>query len=96
MRLTSFEQQSIRDTVRQFLPDAMVYLYGSRVDDAKRGGDIDLMIVNPVPVSRKAVNDIRWRLWEILGEQKIDILGEQESNLSTFARMVSFDALPII
>jgi len=95
MRLTSFEQQSIRDTVRQFLPDAMVYLYGSRVDDMKRGGDIDLMIVNPDPVTRKAVNDIRWRLWEILGEQKIDILGEQESNLSTFARMVSFDAIEI-
>ncbi|HEY3874897.1 MAG TPA: nucleotidyltransferase domain-containing protein [Candidatus Kapabacteria bacterium] len=95
MRLTSFEQQSIRETVRQFLPNAKVYLYGSRVDDSKRGGDIDIMIVNPEPVLRKTVGEIRWRLWERIGEQKIDILGEQENNLSTFARMVSFDALPI-
>ncbi|HET6402620.1 MAG TPA: nucleotidyltransferase domain-containing protein [Candidatus Kapabacteria bacterium] len=95
MRLTEFEQQTIHDTVRQFLPNAKVYLYGSRVDDSKRGGDIDLMIVNREVVPRKTIGEIRWKLWEILGEQKIDILGEQENNLSTFARMVSFDAVPI-
>ena len=95
MRLTEFEQQTIRDTVRRFLPNATVYLYGSRVDDRKRGGDIDLMIVNPEPVARKTIGNIRSKLWEMLGEQKIDILGEQENNLSTFARMVSFDAVPI-
>ncbi len=95
MRLTQKEQIAIRDTVRAYLPNAKVYLYGSRVDDAKRGGDIDLLIVDPEPVSRNAVHSIRWRLWELIGEQKIDILGEQENNLSTFAKMVSFDALPI-
>jgi predicted nucleotidyltransferase len=95
MRLTQFEQQTIRETVLSFLPDAKVYLYGSRVDDAKRGGDIDLMIVDPQPIPRKTIGQIRWKLWEMLGEQKIDILGEQENNLSTFARMISFDALPI-
>jgi predicted nucleotidyltransferase len=93
MRLTEFEQKSIRETVQQFLPNAKVYLYGSRVDDAKRGGDIDLMIVDTEPVPQKTIGQIRWKLWEILGEQKIDILGEQENNLSTFARMISFDAL---
>jgi predicted nucleotidyltransferase len=95
MRLKPFEQQTIRDTVLEFLPSARVYLYGSRVDDAKRGGDIDLMIVDKEPVPRETIGRIRWRLWEILGEQKIDILGEQEGNLSTFARMISFDAIPI-
>ncbi len=95
MRLTQFEQQTIRETVLAFLPNARVYLYGSRVDDAKRGGDIDLMIVDAEPIPRKTIGSIRWKLWEILGEQKIDILGEQENNLSTFARMISFDALPI-
>ena len=95
MRLTEFEQKSIRKTVQQFLPNAKVYLYGSRVDDMKRGGDIDLMIVDAELVTRKTIGQIRWKLWEILGEQKIDILGEQENNLSTFARMVSFDAVPI-
>jgi predicted nucleotidyltransferase len=95
MRLRPFEQQAIRETVREFLPHAKVFLYGSRADDAKRGGDIDLMIVDTNPVSRAVVNDIRWKLWERIGEQKIDILGEQEGNFSTFATMVSFDAVPI-
>ena len=61
----------------------------------KRGGDIDLMIVDTEPVPRKTIGEIRWKLWEIIGEQKIDILGEQENNLSTFARMISFDAIAI-
>jgi uncharacterized protein len=96
MRLTEFEQKSIHETVQQFLPNAKVYLYGSRVDDAKRGGDIDLMIVDAEQILRKTISEIRWRLWEIIGEQKIDILGEQENNLSTFARMVSFDTVEIL
>jgi uncharacterized protein len=95
MRLTEFEQRAIREIVQQLLPNATVYLYGSRVEDTKRGGDIDLMIVDKEPVPREIIRGIRWKLWEVLGEQKIDILGEQEGNLSTFARMVSFDAVPI-
>src|SRR5205823_5120750 len=78
VRLKPFEQQAIRETVHQFLPEARVYLYGSRVDDAKRGGDIDIMIVDDQPISFQTVGKIRWRLWEIIGEQKIDILAEQE------------------
>jgi uncharacterized protein len=96
MRLTEFEQKSIRETLRQFLPNVKVYLYGFRVDDAKRGGDIDLMIVDTEPILRKTIGEIRWRLWEIIGEQKIDIIAEQDNNLSTFARMISFDAVEIL
>lgn len=46
MRLSSRVQQVIRRVVRESVgPDARVILFGSRVDDSARGGDIDLLIV---------------------------------------------------
>ncbi len=46
MRLSPRIQQTIRRVVRESIgPDARVILFGSRVDDRARGGDIDLLIV---------------------------------------------------
>ena len=43
MRLTDQQHAIIRTTVTEtFGSEADVWLFGSRVDDAKRGGDIDL------------------------------------------------------
>ena len=46
MRLKDFEVQAIKDAVNSMDRDAVVYLFGSRVDDNKRGGDIDLIIIS--------------------------------------------------
>ncbi len=43
MRLSNFEKQSIIDTIAIIDSDADIYLYGSRCDDNKGGGDIDIM-----------------------------------------------------
>ncbi len=73
MRLTESERQLIVAVVRQFDPDAEVWLFGSRVDDQARGGDIDLLIL-----SDKLDPGGKWRirlaLYEKLGEQKIDLI----------------------
>ncbi|MFA7238474.1 MAG: nucleotidyltransferase domain-containing protein [Sulfuricellaceae bacterium] len=45
MRLTPTQHQCIlQATHRNFGADANVWLFGSRVDDARRGGDIDLYV----------------------------------------------------
>lgn len=45
MRLTPTQQKCILQATRQnFGADANVWLFGSRVDDARRGGDIDLYV----------------------------------------------------
>jgi predicted nucleotidyltransferase len=45
MRLSDAERGAIRRAIADFDPEAMVYLFGSRTDDTKRGGDIDLLIM---------------------------------------------------
>lgn len=44
MRLTESEIDTITTTIRDYIPDAAITLFGSRVDDTRRGGDIDLCI----------------------------------------------------
>lgn len=73
MRLKDFEREAIVSTVKSFDQDAHLYLFGSRVDDSRKGGDIDLLIMS----GKLGSNDkraIKMKLYELIGEQKIDIL----------------------
>lgn len=45
MRLSQEQSRIIKTVIaREFEPDAHVWLFGSRTDDARRGGDIDLYV----------------------------------------------------
>jgi predicted nucleotidyltransferase len=77
MRLTPEQAAIIRSAAAEvFGSDARVWLFGSRVDDSKRGGDIDLYVEVPHSV-RDAVRR-HARLWALLqaqlGEPRIDIV----------------------
>jgi len=79
MRLTSQTVQAIEQAAREFFaPGSTIRLFGSRLDDHRRGGDIDLLIEPPGPllpaelVARR--NGFLARLYRRLGEQKIDVL----------------------
>ena len=52
MRLSPDQTRVIVQCVRQqFGADAGVMLFGSRLDDAARGGDVDLLVESPEPPS---------------------------------------------
>lgn len=78
MRLTTQQQAAVRTTVSEtFGSDAQVRLFGSRVDDSKRGGDIDLLITtsqSDVQAIMRAEIALLTKLQMKLGEQKIDVL----------------------
>ena len=93
MRLSEFEIASIRQTVLSLDPDAGIYLFGSRADDNKRGGDIDLLIISGA-LSPAAAGKIRWRLWELIGEQKIDIVIARDGS-EPFVRIALKEGVPL-
>jgi predicted nucleotidyltransferase len=86
MRLTPTEQQVIRDaSLRHF--GVRPRLFGSRVDDSKRGGDIDLYIEADVSPEVGATARIRMvaDIWGQIGERKIDVVvNSGEPNLPIY------------
>ena len=77
MRLTKREREIIQRAVCDaFGAQARAFLFGSRTDDARRGGDIDLYIESELPFAESFAARTRLGLLleERLGEQRIDIL----------------------
>ena len=72
MRLSSKERKTIRDTVFTFDPKAKIYLYGSRADKQRKGGDIDLLILSK-KINFSAKITLLVSLKEKIGNQKIDM-----------------------
>ncbi|MBM2837828.1 MAG: polymerase subunit beta [Deltaproteobacteria bacterium] len=77
MRITSLEKIIIKSSVKKhFGGTADVYLFGSRVDDERKGGDIDLYITTDMPTSaiiREKIG-LLVDMEKGLGEQKIDVI----------------------
>jgi len=75
MRLTKFEQEAIKESFKSVFMGGEVYLFGSRVDDSQKGGDIDLFLV-PRDKERLLEKKIAFlvELKKMIGLQKIDVI----------------------
>ena len=93
MRLAYEEQLAISDAIRQADADAIVYLFGSRADDASKGGDIDLLVLSK-KINLMTKLDILAQLHQKLGERKIDIAVYPDAT-RPFPRMVMQTAVPL-
>jgi len=81
MRLSKQEVQAIQTNFKKFFNEGEIYLFGSRVDDKKKGGDIDLYIStsNKENIYEKKLQFLIHLKREI-GEQKIDIVIDNHQN----------------
>ena len=77
MRLSEFEQSIILKVIRDIDPNAEIRLFGSRIDDDKKGGDIDLLVISDKLTFRDKIT-ITGRLKNYLGERKIDVIVTKE------------------
>lgn len=77
MRLTPDQAQITKNTVARVLgAESRVWLFGSRVDDDLRGGDIDLLVETEAqfPNRAKVLCKLYGALILALGDRKLDIL----------------------
>jgi len=77
IRLREYDVEAIKAAFKKnFGPDDHLWIFGSRVELEKRGGDIDLYVEtsesleNAYKKKRRFVGD----LWATIGEQKIDVV----------------------
>ncbi|BCG64704.1 MAG: toxin [Methyloprofundus sp.] len=81
MRLDTIQIKALKNALKNLNNEDEVYLFGSRVDDNKRGGDIDLLIFSQQPsfeLSRKITRD-----FFKLCEEKIDVLVVNPMSISS-------------
>ena len=93
MRLTEEEKNAIVKTIHSVDPEATIYLFGSRVDDTKKGGDIDLF-VDSTQITLGDKIDIRIKLYDLIGEQKIDIVTPKKDN-EAFIKLIRKKAVKL-
>ncbi len=81
MRLDLREVEVILKSFKEVFGEGEVYLFGSRADNFKKGGDIDLYLVtkNQNDLISKKLKFLS-KIYKELGEQKIDIVFSIESS----------------
>jgi len=94
MRLTSQEIDTIKSSVLALDAGAHVYLFGSRVDDAKRSGDIDLLIESNI-LTKQDLRKVRRQFFERFGEQKMDLVLDSGIDNQAFIHMVKPTAVQL-
>ncbi len=81
MRLSLKEQQEIKKILKDIFGDVKIYIFGSRLDDSKKGGDIDIFLQIPKPIANKRAKRAKAKM---LLEEKllkpIDIIIEEDAN----------------
>jgi predicted nucleotidyltransferase len=87
MRLSKKEIKILKTILYKLNSDAKLYLFGSRIDDSKRGGDIDLLIVSD-NFTKKLLRRFRVEFFKCFGEQKLDVIVDDGSFLNPFHKMV--------
>ena len=79
MRLDTFQKKALSKAIKDV--DENVWLFGSRVDDNKRGGDIDVLIFsdkNPYKLSQEVTINFFKEC-----EEKIDVVVMNPNNLTS-------------
>ena len=80
MRLEANQLKTIQEEVRRLDPAAEIYLYGSRANDAAKGGDIDLLVVSDTLDFRDALR-LRRAILDRIGWQQLDLVVRRRDQL---------------
>ncbi|HFU77889.1 MAG TPA: nucleotidyltransferase domain-containing protein [Epsilonproteobacteria bacterium] len=94
MRLTDSQIIVLKRALKRLSSTAKLYLFGSRVDDTKKGGDIDLLVVSD-ELTKKDLRWLRIEFFKSFGEQKIDIILDDGSFQQPFHKLILQKAIQI-
>ncbi|MEO6219693.1 MAG: nucleotidyltransferase domain-containing protein [Ginsengibacter sp.] len=91
MRLKEHEISVIKKHILHFDPCAKIYLFGSRVNDVTKGGDIDILVIS-VKIGFIEKVKIKTGIFKDIEEQKLDIVVKKDFN-NPFVQMIEPDLL---
>jgi len=95
MRLDNQIITFIKQQILTAIPDAKLYLFGSRTNDDALGGDIDLMILTEMPVNKAIFRPIRVEFYKRFGWQKLDLVNFTFNDTSVFKQLIQTTAIEL-
>jgi len=88
LRITEFEKDVIIEAIKTIDPNAKIWLFGSRADDNKKGGDIDIGIMSEKIGLMEEIK-IKQVICDKIGEQKIDLAVSMDGHQAFFRHIVT-------
>ena len=95
MRITDEKIKLLKSTILSISPDAKVYLFGSRVDDNKKGCDIDILIIADRALDFIEKGKIERQFFKHFDAQKSDLVSFKESDKAPFKTVALMYAIPL-
>ena len=95
MRLADEKIRLLKSTILSILPGAKVYLFGSRVDDNKKGGDIDILIIADRTLNFIEEGQIERNFFKHYGSQKLDLVSFKETDKTPFKTVALMNAIQL-
>jgi predicted nucleotidyltransferase len=95
MRLSEEKARFLVAKIKSIAPDAQIFLFGSRVDDNAKGGDIDLCILTGEKIPGKLISKSRIDFFKTFGFQKLDMINYTTNNNSIFRQIFLSEAIKL-
>ena len=95
MRVINEHARFLKQSIKQYLPDAAVYLIGSRADDTLKGGDIDILVFGEKELTGQEKRNIKITFCKEFGEQKIDIVSFRRGESSNFKELALLESVKL-
>ena len=95
MRVKTEHIKFLKRSIKKYLPDAALYLIGSRANDELKGGDIDILVIDEKELSGQEKRNIKLAFYKELGEQKLDIVSTKRDDRSIFKEIALLDSVKL-
>ncbi len=95
MRINNDILYFLKSAFLKEVPEAKIYLFGSRINDDAHGGDIDVMIVSNTLIDKRLIRNIRVEFYKKFGWQKIDLVNFRFCDSSIFKKIIEKEAIEL-
>ena len=95
MRISEIEKITIVNAILEKDKNAQIFLFGSRTDDFKKGGDIDILVQSD-EIGLLEIVKIKSTIFKNIPEQKIDLLVSKSNETNHFVDFISNQLISLI